>query len=46
MITVIVSVAVFVLAVLGMAIGVLRGGCPLKGSCGGAAQCLCRRKSR
>jgi hypothetical protein len=46
MITILVSLGVFTLAVLGMAIGIMRGRCPLKGSCGGAAECLCRRKSR
>ena len=45
MTTLFISLAVFALAVLGMSIGILRGRCPIKGSCGGAAQCLCRRKS-
>ena len=46
MITLLASLLVFVLAVLGLAIGVMRGRCPLRGSCGGAAECLCRRKSQ
>ncbi len=44
MTTVLFSLAIFALAVLGLGIGVLLGRCPLRGSCGGASQCLCRRK--
>lgn len=42
--TVILSLAIFALAVVGMAIGILRGRSPIKGSCGGCTNCLCKRK--
>lgn len=43
MITVLLAVFVFLLAVLGLACGVVFGRHQVKGSCGGCAQCLCKR---
>ncbi len=45
MTTLLISLGIFGLAVLGMAIGILRGRSPIKGSCGGCTNCLCGRKS-
>ncbi len=45
MTTLLISLAVFALAVPGMAIGILRDREPIQGSCGGCTKCLCRRKS-
>lgn len=45
MITVLLAVFVFLLAVLGLALGVVVGRHQVKGSCGGCVQCLCKRDS-
>jgi hypothetical protein len=38
------SIGIFALAVLGLALGVLLSGRPLRGSCGGLADEGCRRR--
>ena len=43
MITVLLSVLVFLLAMLGLACGIMFGKHRLKGSCGGCALCLYKR---
>jgi len=40
MITVLFVVVIFLLAVLGLAVGIMLHRSPLKGSCGGCANCL------
>jgi len=44
MLTIFLTITIFALAVLGLAIGVINHRSPLKGSCAGCANCLCRRK--
>lgn len=44
MTTLLLAVPLFVLAVLGLALGAFIGRPSIKGSCGGCAQCLCRTK--
>ncbi len=46
MATIMLTVSIFILAVAGLGLGVLFRRCPLKGSCGGATACLCRRKTQ
>jgi len=43
MMTFLIAVAVFLLAVLGLGIGVATGRRPLGGSCGNCTECLLRR---
>ncbi len=43
MLTVLMAVAVFLLAALGLGLGIVFGRGPIKGSCAGCARCLCRR---
>ncbi len=43
MTTVVLALVVFVLAVAGLALGVLLGRKPISGSCGGCMNCLVRR---
>lgn len=42
MTTVLLTVVVFMLAVLGLGLGVALGRRSIKGSCGGCADCVCR----
>jgi hypothetical protein len=44
MTTILLTVTIFMLAVLALAVGVFFNRNPLKGSCGGCGNCLCRRK--
>jgi hypothetical protein len=44
MTTIFIAVIVFMLAVAGLCVGTLAGRRPLKGSCGGCANCLTRGK--
>lgn len=41
---VLLTVAVFLLAVFGLGVGIMFQRAPLKGSCGGCGKCLCERK--
>jgi hypothetical protein len=43
MTTILLAVPLFMLAVLGLALGVVLGHRPIKGSCGGCANCIDRR---
>ena len=44
MITTLFTIAIFLLAVIGLGVGVMCQRGPLKGSCGGCGKCLCQRK--
>ena len=44
MVTVLLSMLIFLLAVLGLALGVIVNRRPIGGSCGDCADCLCRRR--
>lgn len=44
MITLLLTVAIFMLAVMGLGIGIMFQRPQLKGSCGGCGECLCQRK--
>ncbi len=44
MITIFFTIGIFALAVVGLGVGVISHRSPLKGSCGGCANCLCQRK--
>jgi len=44
MLTLFFTLTIFLLAVAGLALGILFRRSPLKGSCGGCGDCLCRRK--
>jgi hypothetical protein len=44
MTTVLLAVLVFILAVLGLALGVVLGRRSIKGSCGGCVDCICKDK--
>ncbi len=44
MTTVLLTVVMFLLAVMGLGVGVMFQRSPPKGSCGGCAKCLCREK--
>jgi hypothetical protein len=43
MTTMLLTVVIFLLAVLGLAVGVMLHRSPIKGSCGGCAACLYKR---
>jgi len=43
MTTMLIAVPLFVLAVAGLALGVVLRRCPLQGSCGNCSECLVRR---
>ncbi len=43
MITVLFTMAIFLLAVLGLGVGVMLNRSPIKGSCGGCAACLYKK---
>lgn len=45
MITMLLAVPLFLLAVGGLALGVALGRSPIQGSCGGCLRCLCRKDS-
>ena len=44
MIIILLTVVIFIFAVSGLALGVMFGRSPIKGSCGGCADCICRKK--
>ena len=45
MITLLLAISIFLLAGLGLGLGVVFGRQQIKGSCGGCSQCLCERRS-
>lgn len=45
MITMLFTIVIFLLAVIGLGIGVMCQRSPLKGSCGGCGKCLARGKN-